>query len=195
MNKLPHRLILAFAVALLAAPAAWASHPRADQMETVKLLAHRVEDAARHVHREAEERAHHGDREEEEALKALHRLENRARHFHREVERYYGDPGHTEHDFYRLLDAYEDALYAFPHLHGERHVRRDFDRLRRAMDELVRFYGVRGYDGHGYGRRGYGDYRHREQDRSDDRIERYEDRDRRYARPRVERQRPDRHDH
>lgn len=145
--------------ALLATTAAWASHPTPSQMERVQILAHELEDAARHVHRDAERSAHHYTRAENHALRKLHKLEARARHFHREVERYYQDPYHTERDFERLLDAFHEARYAMHHLHAFRHTRRDFHRVERLMHRLTDYYG--GYDsGHRYDRHRYDGHRY-----------------------------------
>jgi hypothetical protein len=108
--------------------------------ETVKRLAHHVEDKARHVHQEAERRAHHGDWREQQALRDLHSLEEAARHFHAQVERWRQNPSHTGQDHYSLLEAYRRASYSVRWAHFEAHVRADFAEFRYAIEELARFY-------------------------------------------------------
>ncbi len=127
--------------ALLLAPAvSVASHPERSEMARVQILAHELEEAARHVHRQAERRAHHGWWEER-GLRRLHDLEGEARHFHRQVERYRQNPYHTEADFRRLVASYRRAEEAVHGMHGDRHVERDFYRVARLMDELLALYG------------------------------------------------------
>lgn len=148
-------LVGVFAALALTAAAA-ASHPELDRMDRVRYLAHEIEQAARHVHKQAERDAHHFTRAEDRALASLHHLDKKARHFHREVERHHRDPYHTEADFRALVDAFSDARYQLSHLHAYRHVRQDFHRVEVLMGELVGYYGYG--PGHGYGERRYGPY-------------------------------------
>lgn len=150
MTRFP---IMTAALALLVPAAAGAAHPEPGQMERVAILAHQVEDAARHVHRAAERRSHHGDYWEERGLVRLHEFEDSARHFHRQVESYRADPYHTEADFRRLVRSYRRAQEGLHWIHPDRHVRRDFRRAEQAMEELMWVYG---YDEGYYDRR----YRH-----------------------------------
>ena len=139
---------------ILTTSALSASHPERDSMERVRVAAHELEDAARHVHREAERRAHHYDRSEAYALARLHDLESSARHFHKQVERYRRDPHHTQHDFLALRAAYDRATRSLGALHGDHHVQRDFQQVARWMHALDSYYG-RPYGYGGYDRGGY----------------------------------------
>ncbi len=140
------------------AMAAWAEHPRYDQMARVKSLAHQLEEAAHHVHKSAERSAHHGTRSERAALRSLHRLAERTRHFHRQVERYYQKPYHTEADFRRLVGTFNPARSEIRYLHAFDHVRKDFHRVEDSMDWLVDYYGGYGSSHHG----GYDDHHQRD---------------------------------
>lgn len=118
--------------------------------ERVKRLAHEVEERAAHVHREAEERAHHGDWREQQALRDLHELEQRAAHFHTQLERWNQNASHTRSDYHALLNAYHRAAGSIHGSHAEPHVRVDFETLRRSLSELDYYYRYGGYDpGHG----------------------------------------------
>lgn len=108
--------------------------------ERVKQIAHEVEEAARHVHREAERQAHHGDSNERRALADLHGLEQAADHFHSQVERYRQDPYHTEQDYYRLNSAYDQARATIHYAHAYEHVLQDFRRVGNLIQELRRYY-------------------------------------------------------
>lgn len=108
--------------------------------ERVKQIAHEVEEATRHVHREAERQAHHGDYDERRALADLHRLEEAAAHFHRQVESYRQDPSHTEQDYYKLNNAYEQARATIRYAHAYEHVLQDFRRVGNLIQELRRYY-------------------------------------------------------
>lgn len=118
--------------------------------ENVKPLAHEVDQAAEHVHREAERQAHHGDYWEQRALSDLHALAEAAEHFHTQVERYRQDPGHTRSDFYKLLSACRRAESSFDNAHAFHHVREDFHRVRRLIGELEDAYrdSDHGHGGH-----------------------------------------------
>lgn len=136
-------------------------HRYATRWQDVQEAAHRLEDAARHVHRQAERLAHHGNWREERALIAMHELEERADHFHRQVERYRQDPRHTAADFRALQDAYYRAEASLRGLHAYEHVYRDFGDVARLMDRLTALYTgwmapYGGYrQGYGYGHGGY----------------------------------------
>ncbi len=153
---------LALASTLVAAAPVLAEHRYTARWQQVQETAHRLEDAARHVHREAERRAHHGSYAEQRSFVALHELADRADHFHRQVERYRQDPRHTNADFRALQDAYYRAESSLRGLHGEEHVYRDFGEVARLMDHLTALYTswmapYGGYRGPGYGRGGDGD--------------------------------------
>ncbi len=139
--------IWATTVLVLAAPAAWAAHADYVQPERVRVLAHELEDAARHLHRSAEQARHHFDHAEERALRDLHELEDRARHFHRQTEKRYTSARHVERDFARLQRAFYRAAESMHGLHAYRHIRADFYRAERAMRELEYVFG--GHGGHG----------------------------------------------
>ncbi len=106
----------------------------------VKQIAHRVEEAATHAHRQAETESHHGGWAEQQALRALHQLEEAARHFHRQVEQYYQSPTHTDQDFRRLEQAFFSAEQSVPHAHFSQHVLRDYNRTRVQIEQLRRYY-------------------------------------------------------
>jgi hypothetical protein len=133
------RLAVAAAILVLAAPAV-ASHPDPRDMERVRALAHRLDDAAEHLHRSAEARAHHGDRYEARALRALHRLAREAEHFHQQVESHLQDPWHTEEDFDRLYDAFLHARAHLGDLHATEHVWDDWERVDDRFHDLSRYY-------------------------------------------------------
>lgn len=146
-------LLVTTVLFLSSAGGLFASHPRPDEMARIQAVAHELEEAARHVHRQAERRRHHFDRAEAYAFQRLHELERRARHFHRQVERYRQNPYHTERDFLELRAAYFRAAEALPALHGDRHVRRDFERVAYLMHLLDRYY----VDRRSWGERRYDD--------------------------------------
>lgn len=148
MKNIKHVFPIALLGALMATPAVWANHPTTREMERVKVLAHELEDAAHHVHVAAERSAHHSSRAESYALGRLHTLDLRARQFHREVERRYRAPYHTEAEFVRLFQAFNDARYALRYLHAVHHVRGDFERVERLVYGLTDYY-----DGDGFWRR------------------------------------------
>lgn len=139
--------ILATAL-IAAAPLAWADHRAPSPFGRLVVVAHELQEAAEHVHEAAERRAHHGDRWEEFALTRLHLLERRAERFQEVVERRGRDPWRLEREYRRLAAAYRDAEEALPYLHGDRHVRRDFQRVRRLMREVDMMFGA--YDRYGY---------------------------------------------
>ncbi len=111
----------------------------------VRALAHQVEEKARHVHREAESRAHHGDYRERRALADLHALEQKAAHFHRQVESYRRDPGHTRHDLQSLIRAFNAADNSLRWAHFNQHVRHDFETVRGSLQQLEWYYRRGGY--------------------------------------------------
>jgi hypothetical protein len=117
----------------------WAYWPQ------VKALAHEVENRARHAHREAEARSHHGDYRERQALADLHRLEEAAEHFHRQVESYRQNPGHTRHDFQSLVWAFNTADRSSRSAHFDAHVRHDIEAVRSALLRLEWYYNQGGY--------------------------------------------------
>lgn len=106
------------------------------EWERVRGLAHEVETQARHIHREAESRAHHGDYRERQALADLHALEEKAAHFHRQVESNRQDPRHTYEDFHELRRGFDAADRSLRGAHFDVHVRGDFEEVRRRLDEL-----------------------------------------------------------
>jgi hypothetical protein len=144
---------------ILTASTLSASHPERDQMERFRVAAHELEDAARHVHREAERRSHHYDRSEAYALARLHDLESSASHFHKQVERYRRDPYHTQDDFLALRAAYDRAVRSLGALHGDHHLQRDFEQVARWMRALDAYYG----GPYGYGRYDRGGYDRQDQ--------------------------------
>lgn len=152
------------AIFLLSAGTLFAAHPQPYEMARIQAVAHELEEAARHVHRQAERRRHHFDRAEAYAFERLHELDRRARHFHRQVERYRQDPYHTERDYFALREAYWRAADSVRALHGDRHVRRDFDRVSYLVRVLDGYYlDRRGRRGRGHYDHGYPDdrgYRH-----------------------------------
>lgn len=123
----------------------------------VKQLAHEVDDRAEHVHREAERQAHHGDRWERQALSDLHRLAERAEHFHRQLERWNQNPSHTRSDYYSVVSAFNQADRSLRYAHSFRHIRQDFETVRRAIGELNYYYRGGYDDGHG-GHGGHDDH-------------------------------------
>ena len=150
-------MILASALLFATAGTALASHPGPRDMGRVQGLAHELERAAEHVHRQVERERHHFDRPEELAFRSLHRFADEARHFHRQTERFFQDPIHTERDFRDVVAAYVDAVRRLDTLHGTFHAERDFHLAGRLVVELDRYYGYLG--GHGWvhyrGRYGY----------------------------------------
>lgn len=155
-------LALASLSLLTLAPAVFADH-RYDPWDEVQVTAHRLEEAARHVHRQAERLAHHGGYREERSLVALHRLEERADHFHRQVEARRSDPWHTEGDYRALRQAYADAAASLRYAHAFEHVDRDFAEVGRLMRRLAAAYEPLVY--RTYDHRGRGDGRYRDDDR------------------------------
>jgi hypothetical protein len=113
-----------------------AARPRGGRLAE---LAHQLERAAHHVHERAERIAHHRDRRERRALRALHALDVQARHFHEQVERG-RSAAHVSHDFAALRRAFGNAVARIHGLHTTTHVRRDFDHVAEVMGGLVRVY-------------------------------------------------------
>lgn len=142
--------IVSFIALLLGAGSVYAAHPEAYELERIQILAHELEDAARHVYYEAKSARHHYDREESYGLKRLRRLDSRARHFHRQVEKHRQNPYHTRDDYYALRESYYLAAEAIRPLHAVRHVRRDFERVGHLIHRLDGYFS-RSFDG----RRGY----------------------------------------
>ncbi len=87
---------------------AGANHPRPDQMEKVKSIAHELEGETAEAYQTAFQYSGPGWREHY-ALEHLKNLELAAFHFHRQVEAYFQDPEHTEHDYINLIMAHHDA--------------------------------------------------------------------------------------
>jgi hypothetical protein len=154
MKHTKHVFPIALLGALVATTAVWANHPTPGQMGRVTILAHELETAAHRVHVAAERSSHHNTRAEDDALRRLHTLDQRARQFHREVERRYRAPYHTEPEFIRLFQAFNNARHAMTYLHAVHPVRRDFNRVERLMYDLVDYY-----DGDGLWRRYGGHHR------------------------------------
>jgi hypothetical protein len=131
-------------VATAFVPLALAGHPPVqDEMETIRVLAHRVETAAAKLHRTAERNRHHMDRREAFALRLLHELEDAAEFFHRRVESRYASYRGTDNDFRRLVIQYRRAAANLNDLHPDRQVWRDWRRLEADMERLMDFYGGR----------------------------------------------------
>jgi hypothetical protein len=115
---------------------------RHDQRYVLIRLARDVERAARLVHRRAERRAHRVSYRESVALRRLHVLDDSATRFSRRAASRRGNPYRTQRDFFALVRAYRSATHVLDGLHLDRQVRRDLTRLRHAMNDLGRFYGV-----------------------------------------------------
>jgi hypothetical protein len=137
-------------------------------------LAHRADETATWIYRNAARNNRHPDRREVRALEALGQLNAAASHFRREVETSWQDPRHTANDFARLVSAYDNAAEALRWIEPRPSLDRGMDRMADLLTELSPYYG-RTYDRwHGHGR----DWdRHDRYDR-DGRDGRY-DRDRR----------------
>lgn len=150
-------LALASLPLLAVAAPVLADHDRRDPWSEVVVAAHRLEEASRHVHRQAERLAHHGGYREERSLRALHRLEEEADHFHRQVEKRRQDPYHTEDDYRDLRRAHAAAAASLRQLHAYDHVDRDFAEVDRWIRHLARIYEPLVYragnhrGGYGYG--------------------------------------------
>ncbi|MCI0414255.1 hypothetical protein L0222_15860 [bacterium] len=176
MKKTPIVAILVVTVFFVVSSAG-ADHPTRDFRSLVP-LAHELELVARHVHKEGERQAHHGNRREAYALNRLHRLNESAAHFHDEVERYSRNPRHTESDFRVLVNTYYEARYAMRGLHAFDHLYDDFDQVTRLMRRLVNVYSGygnyfprnhRGYgSNHGYDSRYEDEYDQDEYDYEED---------------------------
>lgn len=132
--------VLSVLVTLVMSPAAFANHLYEQRMDEVRSEAHQVARDANQLHAEAERYAHHGDWQEENALRALHDLDESAEHFHNQVESYYQTPYHTESDFQRLQRDYYTARATFPQLHAYSYVRQLMQRLDRSMSQLTYLY-------------------------------------------------------
>ncbi len=110
-------------------------------------LAHELKRATHHVHERAERSAHHRDRREARALRALHQLDEQARHFHSQVEQG-RSAAHTSNDFERVRSAFRHAEARLRGLHANRHVQRDLDRVARITRDLEWAYARRGHRAH-----------------------------------------------
>ena len=105
---------------------AFADHPTAGQMKTVKKLAHQLEKQAEETHETAERYAHHGGSAEKNAVKALHKFHDSAKHFHKIVEDNFSSPRHTENDYRKLNRRFYDVRVTFWGLHAFEKLRSDF---------------------------------------------------------------------
>lgn len=195
-------LLAAATLALGLAPAAWAqrypdygpySGPYSDRgysgqsaSERAMILAHEVEDTAAWIHRTAERNNRRPNRAEDAMLAQLHELNDAARHFHGQVERYRQDPRHTRDDFRELVAAYRDTWDVLDYTGRRDYIDRGMQRIGYLLDELSRYYGVRGSYGHQWGRRGRYEDRYDRYGHRDDWRDRYGDDDDRYddGRPR-----------
>ncbi len=139
-------LILASTLGALTASTAGASHPRIDQMETVKIIAHDLERKTAYLYQAAEHDRHHYDRYERRALNELHALKRSARNFHLQVERYVRDPYHTEARYRSLLRAFGGAADGVRYLHERRHVKQGFYDVERLIGSLSNYYTGYRYD-------------------------------------------------
>ncbi len=158
MRKAITGLLLATAFA----PLALAGHPPVrDEMETIRVLAHRVEDSATRLHRYAERDRHHFDAREEYAFRQLHEMERLAERFHRRVEGRSCTIGSSDSDFRRLVYQYRRVAASLDDLHPDRRVWREYLRLESDMERLMDFYG-------GSARWRRGGWHHRWDDDDDD---------------------------
>lgn len=145
-------LIIVSVLLVGSAPTAFASHPGAHQMSRVRDIAHELDRAAQHVHRQAERSQHHFDRAEQAAFRSLHRLADQADHFHRQTERFFQRPSHTERDFLNVVRLYLDAASRLDDLHGSLHVESDFRQVSRLVYDIDRYYGFLDHSGdYGHG--------------------------------------------
>lgn len=110
--------------------------------ETVKSLAHKVDEKAAHAYEQALRDWHHGNSWERRAIEDLREFADKARHFHRQLEdpRQNPDSSHTRADYQKLLWAYERAESSLRWAHPTRHVQEDFEEAGRALRDLARYY-------------------------------------------------------
>ena len=108
--------------------------------ERVKQLAHDLDEAAEHVHIQAERETDNQWGRDSRAIMALHEFAEAAEHFHRQVESYSNDPRHTQNDFYNLTYAYRDASRAMHYARFSEHVLRDWYEAEDAFRQLRRYY-------------------------------------------------------
>lgn len=121
---------------------AGANHPRPDQMERVKSIAHELQEATGAAYQTALQYSSRGGWREQYALEHLGHLELAARHFHQQVESFFQDPEHTEHDYLNLEIAYHDAESTLFDLRAN-HIwvfNNQWQRVRGLMQELSFFY-------------------------------------------------------
>ncbi len=120
---------------------AGANHPRPDQMEKVKLIAHELEGETAEAYDTAFRYSGPGWRERY-ALEHLKNLELAAHHFHQQVENFFQDPEHTEHDYINLLTAHHDADSTVWDLSAIRfqHFSIQWQNIGRLMSELAFYY-------------------------------------------------------
>jgi hypothetical protein len=115
-------------------------------------LAHRADETATWIYRQAARNNRRPDRNEARALEALAQLNAAASHFRREVETSWQDPRHTANDFARLVSAYDQATEALRWIEPRPSIDRGMDRMADMLTEMSPFYG-RTYDRwHGHGR-------------------------------------------
>ena len=108
--------------------------------QRVRALAHQVDEAADHVHMQAERESDNQWGRDSRALMALHEFAEAAEHFHMQVESYYQDSQHTQQDFYELMNAYRQASRAMHYSRFSDHVMRDWYEAEEALRDLKRYY-------------------------------------------------------
>lgn len=124
---------------LLAGSSAWAHSDRYVQdpyrASAVRALAHELEQATRHLYRQAASVGSHHRGIDPWALRRLRELEAEAGHFHHQAEARRLRATHTSRDYRDLKQAFYRVSDAVHHLHFG-HAQSDFQRIAYLMHEL-----------------------------------------------------------
>ena len=135
------KALISLLLATGCAPLALAGHsPVRDEMQTIRVLAHRVEISATNLSRAGGRGRPWLDRREQIALRQLRELQGAAERFHRRVLRRDRSSRGSDADFQRLVFEYRRAAASISDLRPDRQVRRDWLRLEADMERLVGFY-------------------------------------------------------
>jgi hypothetical protein len=181
-------------------------YPDRNQADRVTSQAYDLARTAAAMHREFERNNRRPSRGEEQVAAQLHALSDQASHFYSEIggyghegygqdrygqDRYgrggYGHEGygqdlrHTQRDFERVLQAYDQTIDTLRYIGRRGYVDQGMERIAYLLSDLNRYYGVSGWNRgryNRYDRDGRGGYDRYDRDGYDrDRYDRQDDRD------------------
>jgi hypothetical protein len=142
MRKTLTRAILISGISLSGlAPVAWAHHGPQGPLERVRVLADQVEDSTDRLAYLAERTMPVRGFHQVRSLQAVSLLEREADDFERRVAYSRPSRARTEHDYRRLVIAFDRASFALSRARTSWLVRRELDRVATLLRRLDRSYG------------------------------------------------------